>query len=126
MQGVQILVALLPSGPGAFFAHQMSQDFFQCLIEDNLMEKCILIARLTEQDKSKSSGNSGKIKAEALMKLAGLDPQKFSDRLCKHSCSPLMPFHMYIGIVKYSKCITIVIKKRDIVTPIILLVTGFI
>ena len=95
MQGVDVLISLMPAAPFSFM--NMSHEFYSCLVEENLMEKCkTVIVRIVSVDWS-SLRNVRGLKAETIMKAQGLDPEKFKGKLCKLH-SPHV-FTCYICIV---------------------------
>lgn len=94
MQGVDILVAVIPSS--FHYYDFMSREFYHCLLSENLMDRCkFVIARLVNVEGSKQRRqrrNRKDMTPEAVMKMHGLETEKLNSQLCEFFTHPV---HLY-------------------------------
>ena len=86
MQGVEVFIAMVPNSLHYF--NFMSQDFYHCLLSENLMDRCkVVVARLVRVEGSKMERrgrrNAKPMTPEALMKMHGLETEKLKSKLRK-------------------------------------------
>ena len=86
MQGVEIMIAMLPSSHS--FYNFMSIDFYTCIAEDNLLDQCsTIIARIV--DNSPGTTRRGRrsrtsFDMNSTLKMYRLDSEKVKDKLRKY------------------------------------------
>ena len=83
MQGVEVFIALVPN-----HFNFMSQDFYHCLLSENLMDRCkVVVARLVHVEgfkvERRGRRNAKPMTPEALMKMHGLETEKIKSKLCE-------------------------------------------
>ena len=84
MQGVEILIAVVPIIPGRINRIH-GRNFYRSLIEENLMDKCsAVVARIVDNyDRSRHGGSKPDTDPSAILEKQNMDFTKFKDKLSK-------------------------------------------
>ena len=83
-----MLVAIMPAR--MTYVHFTSGDFFNCLMTENLLDKCkFVVARIVDNEtknerrRSRGRSNNDRRKPENIMKTVGLEADKLPSRISK-------------------------------------------
>ena len=85
MQGVEILIVVVPTMPGRI-NRVHGRNFYRSLIEENLMDVCsVVVARIVDNyDSSRHVGSKPLTDPDAILKKQNMDLTKLKDKLCKY------------------------------------------